>query len=79
MEGVLDLNKAVITLGSMTYAIKSRKLLSKNGIRSKLVKLDSSKTLNGCSYGIELLDKEFYAAIAVLRNEGIGYSIYKEK
>ena len=72
------MNTATITLGSVTYAIKSRKVLAKNGIRSKLVKLDSSKTTNGCNYGLEILRTDFYSAVSILRNEQINYELYRD-
>ena len=67
---------AIITVGTVTYALKCRKLLSKAGIQSKLVKLDSSKTSKGCTYGIELRSEDFYSAVVILRENGIDYSLY---
>ena len=77
MEGVLNLNKTIITVGSITYAIKCRKLLFKNGIRSKLVKLDSSDIENGCTNGIEITEKDFLTVASILRSNGINYKIHK--
>jgi hypothetical protein len=77
-EGVLDLKKAIIAIGSVTNAIRSRKLLSKSNIRSKLVKLDASKTITGCTYGLEVSERDLYSIFSLLRNEEIAYSLYNE-
>ena len=72
------LNNAIVTVGTVTYAMKARKLLNRNGIRSKLVKLDSSKTANGCTYGIEFPANDLYSAVCVLREAGISYNLYQK-
>lgn len=72
------MNKTTITVGSVTYAIKVRKLLERAGVKSKLIKVDSSKTKSGCTYGIELQSSFFYDAVNVLKNNGISYSVYNE-
>lgn len=72
------MNKTTITVGSVTYAIKVRKLLERAGVKSKLIKVDSSKTKSGCTYGIELQPSFFYDAVNVLKNNGISYSVYNE-
>lgn len=71
----MDLNVAIITVGSMTYAIKARKALSHEGIKSKLVKLEKNK--DGCSYGIELKEERLYSAVVVLRTNGIEYKLLR--
>ena len=70
------MNKVIITLDSLTYAIKARKILSKKGINSKLVKLDSSSMMSGCTNGIELNSRDFLSAASFLRASGINYSLF---
>ena len=70
------LNTAILTVGSVTYAIKARKLLLRSGIRSKLVKVNENKSARGCSHGIEIDGSDFYSVVAVLRESGIPYSVY---
>ena len=71
------MNTTILTVGSVTIAMKVRKLLSKKGIRSKLIKVDASKATNGCSYGIKILSEVFYDAVILLRDAGIDYSVYQ--
>ena len=70
------MNTTIITVGSVTLAMKVRKLLSKKGIRSKLIKVDASKTANGCSYGIRISKDLFYDTVRVLVDNNLSYSIY---
>ena len=75
-EGVSDLNNTIITVGSVTYAIKLRKLLSRAGIRSKLVKTERPGSKNGCTHGVEIDEKDFYHAVVVMKENGISYKVY---
>lgn len=74
-----DLNSTIVTVGAVTYAIKARKLFLRRGIQSKLVKVDSGKTQNGCTHGVEIDNVDFYAAIKILKDNGIAYSVYSSK
>ena len=67
----------IITVGSLTYAMKARKILRAKGITTRLVKLDSALTEYGCGYGIELPSYESYNVYTILKENGINYSIYK--
>ena len=73
------MNTTTITVGSVTYAIKVRRLLERNGINSMLVKVDSSKSERGCTYGINVNSEKFYDAVALLKNNGIEYSVFTAK
>lgn len=68
--------KTTITVGSVTYAIKARKLLQRIGIDSKLVKVDNTKANKGCEYGIEFPSNFLYDVVAELKSHGIAYSVY---
>ena len=72
----MQLEKTTITVGSVTYAIKARRLLMRMNIRSKLVKLDATKSANGCTHGLEFATEDFYAVVMGLKNAGIDYSLY---
>ena len=66
------MNKVTIYVGAMTYAIKLRKMLSRAGIESKQVKsLDN----DGCTHGVEIIYRDFYGAIAILRKSGMEYRV----
>ena len=54
----------------MTYGIKLKKLLSRQGIASRQVK-DVKK--DGCNHGVEIDRQNLYAAIAILREKDIAY------
>ena len=73
------MNTTTITVGSVTYAIKIKKFLERNGINSMLVKIDSSKSEKGCTYGINIRTAQFYDAVALLKNNGIEYSVFMAK
>ena len=66
-----------LTVGSVTYAIKLRKLLARDGIKSRLVKVDNTLTKNGCSHGLEISDSDFYRAVIIMKENNIDYSIHK--
>lgn len=74
-----DLNKTIVTVGSVTYAIKARNLLSRGGVRSKLVKVDSQKARHGCTHGVEFSAVDFYRAVVILKDNNISYSLYLPK
>ena len=68
-----------ITVGSVTYAIKTKKILSGMGIKSKLIKVDSSKSNNGCEYGVEFPSAFFLDVVAELKKQKINYLLYCEE
>ncbi len=68
-----------LTVGSVTYAIKLRKLLARDGIKSRLVKVDNTLNKNGCSHGVEILENDFYRAVMIMKENNIEYSLYKPK
>ena len=66
------MNKVIIYVGAMTYAIKLRKMLVRAGIESRQVKsLDG----DGCTHGVEIMYRDFYGAIAILRESGMEYKV----
>ena len=72
------MNTTTIAVGSVTYAIKVRKLLERSGIKTKLIKVDSSKSKSGCTYGIQVQTPLFYDVVSILKKNGINYSVYNE-
>ena len=61
-------------LGSVTYAMKGRNLLSAAGIESRIIKLQASQTPRGCAYGLafDCINKD--SAASALRRGGVPYS-----
>ncbi len=73
------MNITTITVGSVTYAIKVKKILSGIGIKSKLIKVDSSKANKGCEYGVEFPSAYFLDAVSELKKQKINYSLYTQE
>ena len=69
------MKKIIITTGSVTFAMKAKRLLESQGIPSPVIKLDSVKTENGCTHGIEIDYKNFLATVSLLKSKGIPYKV----
>lgn len=72
------MNKIIITLGSVTYAIKLRKLLAREDIESELVKVNTKET-NGCTHGVKINQSDLLRAVVIMREKGIEYSVFENK
>ncbi len=72
------MNMTIITLGSITYAMKARRLLSRIGIKCEVIKFDKVSGEFDCTYGIKIPTKDFYNAVIILRNNSIKYSVYSK-
>ena len=72
----MRLEKTTITVGSITYAMKAKKLLHRMRIRTRLVKVDAAKSKNGCTHSLEFASKDLYSVVMGLKNAGIEYSVY---
>ncbi len=68
----------IITVGSVTYALKVKKLLQHMRIKSKLIKVDSSRTKRGCEYGVEFPSRFFLDVVSELKRNGIYYAVFSE-
>ena len=56
-------------IGSISYAIKAKRLLAKEGIKAELIKETERST--GCSYGLSYPAREAFRVAAVLSSAGI--------
>ena len=56
---------ATVTFKSLTYAQKTKKLLSKSNIQSRIIKLRED-TLGGCAYGLEFDEKYYLTVISIM-------------
>ena len=70
---------SIVTVKTVTIGLKGKKALASHGIKSRVVKIDASKSQNGCQYGIEFNADNFYEAVHALRENGIEYGVYKSK
>ena len=73
------MSKTILKVGSVTYAMKARKILQRKRILSEVVKLNVGDTKRGCSYGIKFGTDKLYAAVLELKNNEINYEFYSEK
>ena len=69
------MKKTRISVGSVTVALKLRKLLIRARIPSRLIKLNSNESPGGCSSGVEIYERDFYSAVMVMRENGIAYTL----
>ena len=68
----------MITVGGVTYAIKLRKLLARDGIESELIKISDTKR-GGCTHGVRISGEDLFRAVGIMRSKGIDYSVVEEK
>ena len=61
---------SIISVRSITYALKGEALLKRNGIPCKVVKTEGI-TNGGCKYGISLSTSAVNTALAILNTGGI--------
>lgn len=73
------MNSIIVTVGAVTYALKLKKLLLREGIRSKLVKVDVTAEGLGCSHGLKLNMQDLYSAVLIMKTNGFNYSVYRPK
>ena len=72
------MNKTIITVSSITYALKAKKLLARKNISSNLIKINASSS-SGCIYGIEIRKCDFLDTVKILIDNAIEYSLYESK
>lgn len=73
------MNNIIVTVGTITYAIKLRKLLSRGGVSSKLVKIVNNNGSIGCTHGVEICESDLLTAVFILKENKIEYFIYDKK
>ena len=73
------MKKCILTVKTITVGLKARKALNAQGIKSSIVKIDSTKSESGCQYGLEFNDRDFYEVISILREYNINYGVYEPK
>ena len=78
-EGVVCLNKIIISVGSVTYALQAQRLLADTKIHSKLIKLDSGSSPDGCIYGLIVTESDYLNAAILLKKGGIAFSLVSQK
>ena len=70
---------SILTVKTITMGLKAKKILASHSIKSRLIKIDASRSMNGCQYGIEFSEYEFHNAVNALKEAGMEYGVYKRK
>ena len=73
------MNKITVVVGSVTYAIKLRRMLSRSGVEARQVKVDNFSGGVGCSHGVEIDERELYSVIFILRDLGVEYTLINSR
>lgn len=71
-----QMSRCIAGMGSVTQAMKAQNALSQMSIHSQIVKLDSSMTRRGCSYGVEFPCCQRNNAKMVIEASGMRYEEY---
>ena len=66
----------VIKVGSVTYAIKLKKLLTKYNISSNLIKNVGAE---GCVYALEIKGEDYYLTAKIMRENNMSYPITENR
>lgn len=61
----------IILLTSITYVYKSQNILSNNGIKSGVKKLQARHSRKGCGYGLEVHEYDLYESTRLLEEQRI--------
>ena len=70
-DASLPVGSCTAVIGSMTQAMRAQALLSEAAIRAGITKVSSSRTHNGCAYGVEFPCTQRANVRAVLERAGI--------
>ena len=68
------MKRITVTVGTVTFAMKARKLLARKGIASQVVRVNSSDM--GCIHGLEFKETDMFGVASTLKENGIPYSVY---
>jgi len=67
----MNRNETVISMRSLTHAIKAKKLLQDQGFEAKVVKPDAHKAEKGCGYGIAVSANKAELINTILQDNGL--------
>jgi hypothetical protein len=60
-----------IILTSITYVNKAQYILSRNNIKSSIIKLRTTLERRGCGYGLEVRENFLRSAVNIIESQGI--------
>ena len=64
-----------LAFSSLTYAYKGKDAVDAAGVSSRIIRLSKDMTRKGCRYGLEVKERDLYAAGSALDRAGIPYSL----
>ena len=67
--------ETIITLRSVTFAIRAKRLLEANGIRARVVKPEPTSAEHGCAYGVSVMSHLADSALVLLRQNRINAAL----
>jgi len=70
---VQENSMCILTMKTMTRAVKARDALAGRGIRAEIVGLDPALTRYGCSYGIRFPSEEEARARRILEEKNVSW------
>lgn len=73
------MKKDILTIPTVTLALKAKKLLSKKGITASVVHFNSNENKNGCSYGIEFDINDYFSVLSILKESEIPHQQLKKE
>ncbi len=62
---------SIMVMSSVTYALKAQGILARAGMGTKLEKLNKSRSLKGCGYGLKIERAWLDRAQELLKGENI--------
>lgn len=68
------MKESLVFIGSVTYAMKVKDILNKNGVAAILKRIQKMSTEKGCSYGIYVIGN-VEKARQILKNSGINVAL----
>lgn len=68
------MKESLIFTGSVTYAMKVKDILNKNGIAAVIKRIQNMSTEKGCSYGIYVIG-DVEKARQILKSSGINVAL----
>lgn len=63
----------IISMKTMTEAMKAKRLLYRRGIEAEVVNLDANITKGGCAFGIRVYGKSADEVIRLMDDGDVGY------
>lgn len=76
---VIRMNTCVVTMRSVTYAMKGQQLLRNYAIDARPVRLNAQTVAKGCAYGLEISCMQADAVASIFVKNGIPYSGIAER